>query len=258
MADLDRIRSIAVAATAVGQVVVGLLIQALVSEGDSNAAISAANRSPVTPAGWAFAIWGLIYLACLALAVYQALPGQRSREVHRRTGWWLVGAFTASALFNPVFTARLLWLSQLVILALVGCLAVAAYRFARLGPAAGTTERLALRLPVTVYLGWAVLAAVAGFGATFRSLGMPERVWWATAVSLLLVLVAAAGSVVAVGRLLGAAGYAFTACWALVAVAVATYAGPVRVAAVLALLVILVVLVLRARNSPRPDSVLFG
>lgn len=258
MADTDQIRSIAVAVTAVAQAAVGLISQVVVSPENTNAAISGENRSPVTPAGYAFAIWGLIYLACLVLAVYQLRPGQPEREVHRRTGWWLVAAFTASAIWVPIFTTRTIWLSQVVILVLVGCLVMAARGFRATGPASSTRERLALRLPVTLYLGWATLASVAGFGATFRSLGMPERAGWVTVVSLLLVLAVTVVSVVVIGRLLAVAGFAFTACWALVAVAVATYAGPVRVAAVLALLLILVVVVLRARNSRHPGTVLFG
>jgi len=258
MADSDRTRSLVVAGTALAQVLVASISQVVVDADSTNAAISDDNRSPVTPAGYAFAIWGLIFTASLVLAAYQALPSQRGRDVHRRTGWWLAGAFTASTVWVPIFTTRTIWLSQVVILVLVACLAVAARRLARTGPAPSTTERLALRLPVTLYLGWATLASVAGFGATFRSLGMEERSGWATAVSLLLLLAATVASVIAVGRLTATAGFAFTACWALVAVAVATYATPVRVAALVALLVVLVVLVLRARNSPRAGTVLLG
>lgn len=254
----DRRRSIAVAVTAVAQVAVGSLSQVVLDPGSTTGAISDDNKSPVTPAGYAFAIWGVIYLASLALAVYQLRADQVGRPVHRRTGWWLVGAFAASTVWVPVFATRAIWLSQLVILALVVCLAMAARRFSALGPAETTTERLALRLPVTLYLGWAALASVAGFGTTFRSLGMPERAGWVTGVSLLLVLLAAAFSVVAVGRFSAVVGYAFTACWALVAVAVATDVGLVRAAAVLALLAILTVLVLRTSKSRHPRTVLFG
>jgi benzodiazapine receptor len=258
MADSDRLRSVAVVVTAVAQAAVGLGAQFLADPASTTGVISDENRSPVTPAGYAFTVWGLIYLASLALALYQARPDQRGREVHRRTGWWLVGGFAASTGWVPIFSTRTIWLSQLVILALVGCLAVAACRFTRLGPAPTRTERLALRLPVTLYLGWSLLATVAGFGATFRSLGMPERATWVTAVSLLLVLAATVASVVVVGRLVAVAGFAFTTCWALVAVVVASSSGAVRGAAVIALLLILAVLVVRTSKSRRPGAVLFG
>jgi len=99
---------------------------------------------------------------------------------------------------------------------------------------------------------------VAGFGATFRSLGMAERGGWATAVSLLLLLAATVASVVAVGRLTATAGFALTSCWALVAIAVATSSGAVGAAAVVALLLVLAVLVVRSVQSRRAATVLLG
>ena len=111
---------------------------------------------------------------------------------------------------------------------------------------------------MTLYLGWATLAAAAGFGTTFRSLGMPEQAGWVTAVSVVLVLVAAAVSIVVVGRLLAVAGFASTPCWALAAVVVGTSAAVVRVTAVVALLLILAVLVTRSVQSRRATAVLLG
>jgi benzodiazapine receptor len=254
----DRVRALAVAVTAVTQVISSPLTTLALGPDSNTGSISDANLSPVTPAGYAFSIWGLIYLASLGLAVYQLLPGQLSRTVHRRTGWWLVGGFAASTVWVPIFGSRTIWLSQLVILALVGCLAVATVRLTRSGPASGTAERLLLRLPVTGYLGWATLATFAGFGLTLRSFGMPERAGWVTGLSVLLVLVAAAVCVTLVARETAAAGFAFTACWALAAVAVATYETPVRVVALLALAAVLASLVGHVLRSRSGRVVLWG
>jgi len=258
MPDSDRLRSTAVAVTAVAQAVVGLGSQFVVDADSSTGAISDANRSPVTPAGYAFSIWGLVYLACLALAVYQALPAQRDREVHRRTGWWLVAAFTAATVWVPVFATRTLWLAQVVILVLLVALTVAARRSVHSGPAEDRREQFAFRLPVTLYLGWVTLATVAGFGTTFRSLGMAERGIGTTLVSLLLILAATVFAVVVVGRFTALAAFTFTAGWALVAILVATSSVGVRVAAVLALLVIVAVLVIRTGHSRHKATVLLG
>ncbi len=252
----DLVRAVAVTVTAVSQVASAALIP---MAGTDTGTISDANLSPVTPAGYAFAIWGLIYLLSLALAVYQLLPSQRGREVHRRSGWWLVGAFSASTVWVPIFNTGAIWVAQVVIVMLLGCLAVAALLLTRHGPARDLAERGLLRLPVTVYLGWATLATVAGFGTTFRSLGMPEGGDWATAVSLLLVAVGVALSLAAVSRLTAVAGFAFTSCWALVAVAVGTYVDAVRWAALVGLVVVLAVLVVRtARHRSEADLVLLG
>src|SRR5690348_14813721 len=90
-ARLDLARSIAVGVLALGQILVSALA------GGSVGAVAHAYPTPLLPADWAFAIWGPIYLGFLAYAGYQLLPGQRGREIHRRTGWWAA----ASALLNP-------------------------------------------------------------------------------------------------------------------------------------------------------------
>jgi Fe2+ transport system protein B len=66
----DRIRVFFVALMAVLQAVAGPLTTLALGPNSNIGAISDANASPVTPAGYAFAVWGLIYAACIALAIY--------------------------------------------------------------------------------------------------------------------------------------------------------------------------------------------
>ena len=72
----DRVRSVLVVVFAVAQVLSSPLTSLFLDTADSQGAISDANLSPVTPAGYAFSIWALIYAASLVLAVYQILPSQ--------------------------------------------------------------------------------------------------------------------------------------------------------------------------------------
>src|SRR4051812_49882132 len=83
------------AVTVVVLAVVQLLVAGLGGSGavgEPVGAVARSFRTPVLPADWTFAIWAPIYLAFLGYAVYQALPGQRGRAVHRATGWWLVAS----------------------------------------------------------------------------------------------------------------------------------------------------------------------
>jgi translocator protein len=254
----DRVRSLAVLVTAAAQILSSPLTTLALGPSSNTGAISDDYRSPVTPAGYAFAIWGVIYLLSLILAVHQALPAQRRRAVHRRSGWWLAGAFTASAVWVPIFGLRLIWLSQLVIVGLVVCLWVAVHRMRRSGPAGTRTEQFALRLPATVYLGWALPATAAGFGVTFRSLGMPARAGWVVVVSIALVLAVAAVGAVVMNRNNAAAGFTFTLTWALIAVAVGTYEDAVRTAALVATVAALALLIVRTARSTARGTVLLG
>ncbi len=254
----DTRRASLVAATAGVQVLSYPLALAVLGPSANTGPISDANRSPLTPATYAFAVWGVIYVGCLLLAVYQALPSQRSRAVHRRSGWWLVGAFSASAIWVPVFGARLIWVSQLIIIALVVCLVFAARAFVLTGRAPTVAEVALLRLPVMIYLGWATLATAAGFGTTFRSLGMPESARWVSEISVVLVLSGLITSLFVVGRLVAVLGFLATACWALLAIAVGTSVPSVRLAVLLAATVLIAVVIGRALRSGDSRYVLLG
>jgi hypothetical protein len=254
----DRVRAILVALTAVTQAVSVPLTRWALGPTSNTGAISDANASPVTPADYAFVVWGLIYAACIALAIYQLLPSQQVRPVHRLTGWWLFGAFTASTLWVPIFGTRTLWLAQVLILILVGYLVAAARGFLRVGPAASTAEEVFLRLPVMIYLGWATLAAAAGFATTFRSWGMPASARWVNEIGVVLVVSALIMSLFVVGRLVAVLGFLLTACWALLAVALATQSNSVRNAAVLGIVIMVAVVIGRTVRSPERRTVLFG
>ena len=254
----DCVRAISVAVTAVAQVLAAPLTMWALGPRSNTGAISDANANPVTPADYAFAVWGLIYAACLALAIYQLLPSQQDRRVHRQTGWWLAGAFTVAALWVPVFGTGSLWLAQILIVILVGYLLVAARVFVLVGPASNVAEEILLRLPVMIYLGWATLAAAAGFATTFRSWGMPASARWVNEIGVVLVLSATIMSLLVVGRLVAVLGFLLTACWALFAVAVSTQSNSIRNAAVIAIVIMIAVVIGRTVRSPERRTVLFG
>src|SRR5918999_660657 len=245
----DRSRAVLVAVMAVAQVLSSPVTTLAMGPDADQRPISDANLSAVTPAGYAFAIWALIYAGSLVLAVYQLLPRQLTRRVHRRTGWWLAGAFASSTLWVPLFGTGTIWLSQVAVVMLVICLIFVAVRFTRLGPAENTAERFAFRLPVMLYLGWATLACSAGFGAMLRSWGMDVDSRQTSEVGVVLVLSATIASLFVVGRLAAITGFLLAVGWGLVAVAVATYAEDVRLAVVLALTVVLAVVVGRTLRS---------
>ena len=254
----DRVRGVLVVVFAVAQVLSSPLTSLLANSADSQGAISDANLSPVTPAGYAFSIWGLIYAASLVLAVYQVRPGQLGRAVHRRTGWWLAGAFAGSTVWVPVFGHRQIWVAQLILVLVVICLVFATIAFSRTGPAQSTAEQFAFRLPITLYLGWATVACAAGFGTTFRSLGMPQDAWWVSGLGVALVLSATVAALFVIRRLSAVSGFVLAACWALFAVAVATYSSEVRLAAIIAPVVLLAVLVGRTMRSDARRTILLG
>ena len=46
----------------------------------------------ITTEGYAFAIWGLIYLGLIAYGIYQALPAQRHQRAFAKVSWAIIAA----------------------------------------------------------------------------------------------------------------------------------------------------------------------
>ena len=81
------LRQVLVVLALLSTLAINYLSTALPINGLTPGAIS--DQFPVrfTPAGYVFAIWGLIYLGLMAYAVYQALPSQRLNPRLRAIAW---------------------------------------------------------------------------------------------------------------------------------------------------------------------------
>jgi hypothetical protein len=109
-----------------------------------------------------------------------------------------------------------------------------------------------------IYLGWAILVTAAGFATTFRSWGMPASARWANELGVVLVVSATIMSLFVVSQLVAVLGFLLTACWALLAVALATESNSVRNASVIAIVIMIAVVVGRTLRSSERRTVLFG
>jgi translocator protein len=224
--------------------------------------VSAAFETPIVPAGGAFAIWGLIYLGVLVLAVRQVLPAQRSRPVHRATGWWLVGAAIANMAWIALFSQVLPGLAEIAIIALLVCLAVVLARLAtgKQSTPTGGADRWLLAVPVAFYAGWVSVATVVGTAATGVWAGLPGTGGVATLLGVVMLVVT--GLIAAAVATAGPApvAYALAVLWALGGIVVAGRPAPVVVAALVAAVLVLAAVVRRlvagrALREQRPARV---
>jgi len=139
--------------------------------GQLTAAVSDANPTLTTPAGYVFSIWGIIYILLGVFVVYQALPSQQGKEYPKKIGW----LFVLSSLINIgwLFLWQFEYLSLSVVLMFL-LLATLISIYTRLGigkSLVSLRERLAVQLPFSVYLGWITVASIANVAATLVSIG---------------------------------------------------------------------------------------
>jgi hypothetical protein len=136
--------------------------------------VSDENGTLVVPADYAFSIWALIFLLCLAYAAYGApLPANRESPLLRRVGWFSAGAFLFNGLWEILFPARQFLLAQALVVAIFVCAAFAYLRIARSGPGGlSATERWLVALPLGLLFGWITAATLVSFATTLVALGL--------------------------------------------------------------------------------------
>lgn len=158
---------IALAAT----LVVNYLATTLPLGGKTTGELSDQYPIPITPAGYAFAIWGLIYLGLILFALYQLLPAQRDNPLLRE----IRGPFLLSSLANMawIFFWHYEWVPLsllamgLILLSLLTIYRAIQARRAALSP----LERWTVLRPFSLYLGWITVATVLNVATTLYSLG---------------------------------------------------------------------------------------
>ena len=199
-----------------------ILVNALANivplNGLTTGAISDSFPSLFTPAGYVFAIWGLIYLLLGVFVVYQALPSQRNNPRLKRLGYLFIVscAFNVAWLFAWHFLQ--ISLSMLMMLGLLGTL-VAIYERLGIGKSQVTrAEAFALRLPFSIYLGWITVATVANVSVLLLSFGV--RGGWAAPFWAFIAVLAATAIGLTILRRRGDVAYTLVLVWAFFGIAV--------------------------------------
>ena len=121
---------------------------------------------PVQPAGYAFAIWGPIYLWLLVSAGYGLLR-RREDPAWDATRLPLIVSLAVGAVWLPVANASPVWASVLIWIMLLAALA-AVFR-------APKTDRGLLAWPLGLYAGWLTAASVVSLGLLAAGYGLLEE-----------------------------------------------------------------------------------
>ena len=187
--------------------------------GRDTATVSNNNPTLITPAGYVFSIWGIIYILLGAFVVYQALPRERGSDYHRKIGWLFVLSSLINIAWIFVWQFESLILSVVLIFALLLSL-IAIYLRLNIGRSkVKTSERLAVHLPFSVYLGWITIASIADVAVTLTAyswdgFGISPETW-----AIIVVAVALVITMLMLGIRKDVA-YALVVIWALVGIGV--------------------------------------
>jgi hypothetical protein len=164
------------------------------------------NKDPVRfqPAGWVFSIWGLIYLLLFVFVIYGLLPaGRKNARLQRISPLFLVSNIANVAwifLWHYEQFAASLGVIIILLISLVGIyLGIRARNPFRRNrestvTSPGRMEKIALRTPFSVYLGWIWVATFSNlmvwFDRTGRDDGVFSQSWWSIILMAIAALVA--------------------------------------------------------------------
>jgi benzodiazapine receptor len=199
--------------------VVNGLANALPLNGQNTGAISDKFKVFFVPAGYVFAIWGVIYIGLIAFAVYQALPSQRANPFLRHVGYWYALSCLANSawiflwhyeVFVVTLVAMFTLLASLIVIYLR--LGIGRYRFHGIG-------QWAVQVPFSIYLGWITVATIANvsdvlYYVNWNGFGIAPEVWAA-----LMIYVAGILTMV-VAAVRSDAAFALVIAWAAAGIAV--------------------------------------
>lgn len=194
--------------------------------GRTTGAISDMYPVLVTPAGFAFSVWSVIYAGLVAFVAYGA--SSRGRGERRVERLWV--PFIATCVFNVawLFAWHFLYvgLSLAFMVALFAGLVVA-YR--RIGPAFGADDAAFtafVRTPFGLYLGWIAVATIVNARVVAYELGWQGGGATEVAATVLAILGVAAVSLWLLARRRDLA-FAAVAAWALMGIYAANGQAPV-------------------------------
>ncbi|OWK31353.1 hypothetical protein [Sphingomonas dokdonensis] len=205
---------IAVMVAAVLQILTPLLPQ--LGIGEPIGARSDAVRTLITPAGWAFSIWGALYAGSLAFAIWQLLPAQRGNRLLQRVRWPAAGAFFGNAIWAAhTQVYGLSAISVAIIAWTLVCLLVIYRAGSDVRLSAG--ERWFVYLPLSALTAWLTVATTVNIAASLRFHGV-EGGAAAALIGATIVVVAGLIAAAALVRGRGNLPYAAVFLWALAAI----------------------------------------
>jgi hypothetical protein len=129
------------------------------------------NQYPtlITPAGYAFSIWGIIYLSIIIYAIVQILPSQQKRQIYNQLTWPLTATSMLTIAWLISFSFEYIALSVLIIL---GMLLTAIILFGKAKQAVLRDEaRFWVAIPFALYIAWLSVATIVNTSVWLKDMG---------------------------------------------------------------------------------------
>lgn len=191
--------------------------QAVGINGNTVGSLSRKYDNLFTPAGYAFSIWGIIFLLLIVYVIYQWISlrmDQTGAAIQKRGKWFLLanvmnGTWVIVWLYE--WTAVSVVVMGIMLYALLREMLAIQLRYS------DWREKFFLNLPISIYTGWISVAIIANLSAFLSKLGWTGGPFTETTWTLIMISIAILVNVfvlVSTGR----GAYVWVGIWALYAI----------------------------------------
>jgi hypothetical protein len=178
----DTLRQTANLVSVIIALTVNIIASTLPLNGQNTGEISDRFQVYFVPAGYVFAIWGVIYIGWIAFTIFQFRADQKESPRLRRLGYLFAmsGIFNAAWLF--AWHYNFFGLSVLIMLTLLGLLIASYLRLDVNCVSVSRVEYWSLDIPFSIYLGWITVATVANIAdwlylVNWNGFGIAPQSW---------------------------------------------------------------------------------
>ena len=193
--------------------------------GNTMSTVSEKYNNLFTPAGYAFSIWGLIYLLLLGFIIYQSrsiFTKVRDDEFILKTGWWFVLSCFANIMWITFWLYGFMEYSILAIFVLLFSLIKIVIKNRMELWDAPISVIAFLWWPFVIYSGWVTVASIANVAAYLTSIawsgwGISETIW-----AVIMIIIAGIINLMVTWKR-NMREFAMVGAWALVAISVANW-----------------------------------
>lgn len=191
--------------------------------GKTIANVSNQYQNLFTPAGYAFSIWGVIYLLLIGFVFYTGRslfkPSKNEADGFvEKIGWWFIISCIANCVWILTWLYGYTGLSVLVLL--VSLISLLKILLEALTYHSGNAQKWFINFPFQIYTGWVSVALIAAAAAWLKKIGWNG--WEISEINWTIILIVIASIIhLFMTWKKNAPIFALVAVWALVAIAMA-------------------------------------
>lgn len=167
-----------------------------VFNGNTMGIVSAKYSNYFTPAGYAFSIWGLIYIGLFGFVIYSGrglFNKSENNTISTKIGWWFVLSCIANSLWVVAWLYEYLAASVVIMIFLLFTLLKIVVKFDDQKLKDTLATRLFVKGPFSIYAGWISVALIANIAAWLTSIGFEG--WGISAINWTIIMIIIGGAV---------------------------------------------------------------